>query len=74
MNLPVTFLEWCRAQRNRPDAIGDFARDWCADNDRPRAPSERTMVTYLYDMGAMEEAVVAGREAYREWTAEKGAP
>lgn len=65
----VTFLEWCRAQRKRPDAVGDFARDWCADPERPRAPSEAEMVAYLYTCTALEDAVVAGKAAHREWRA-----
>jgi hypothetical protein len=64
----VTFLEYCRLQRERGDPVGDFARDWCADRERPRAPlSLSNVVAYLEDQGAIEPAIRAGIRAYNEW-------
>lgn len=63
----MTFLKWCHLQARRPDSIGDFARDWVADRDRPRAPSEKEMESYLEDRGAIDEAIEAGKRCYGEW-------
>lgn len=62
-----TFLQWCYGQRARQDRVGDFARDWCADTDRPRAPTRHRMVAYLQDMGAIDAAIQSGPMAYCEW-------
>lgn len=70
----MTFLAWCRFQRPRPDSIGDFARDWVADRDRPRAPSLPQLVEYLEGLGAIPEAVRAGVWAYGEWRTETWKP
>lgn len=63
----MTFLQWCRLQSSRADSVGDFARDWSADTDRPRAPSCEAMEDYLEGLGASEAAIAAGRRAYTEW-------
>lgn len=63
----MTFLEWCRDQTARRDAVGDFARDWVADRERPRAPSRLRMLEYLDDCGAIEAAVRAALRCYNEW-------
>lgn len=64
-----TFLEWCRLQLKRHDAVGDFARDWVMDTDRPRSPSRSGLVQYLSGQNAIEAAVVAALKAYKEWLA-----
>ena len=63
----MTFLRWCQLQGRRADGIGDFARDWVADRDRPRAPTFGQMVEYLEDCGAIEEAIAAGERCYFQW-------
>lgn len=63
----MTFLQWCRDQSRRADSVGDFSRDWCADRERPRAPSQAQLVEYLEDHGAIEDAIRAGIRCYNEW-------
>ena len=63
----MTFLQWLHDQRGRPDRVGDFARDWVMDRERPRAPRLVEMVAYLEDHGACEAALRASIAAWREW-------
>lgn len=63
----MTFLRWCQLQARRADSVGDFARDWIADRDRPRAPTFDQMVDYLEALGAIEPAILAGMRCYNEW-------
>ena len=64
----MTFLEWCRAQCKRQDTVGDFARDWVADRERPRAPSSCLQILeYLDDCGAIEAAKRAAVRCWNEW-------
>lgn len=63
----TTFLRWCQLQSRRADDVGDFARDWVADCERPRAPTIDQMVDYLEFLGAPEMAVASGKRCYNEW-------
>ncbi len=66
----MTFYAWARTQVRRDDPVGDFCRDWCADRDRPsirRSSRWRHVRYYLWQVGACDAAVQAGKRAYAEW-------
>lgn len=63
----TTFKKWLRSQRHRQDAVGDFARDWCADPDAPPVRLHRQIERYLNERGVEEKVQEAARRAWVEW-------
>jgi len=78
------FSQYLRGCVDRPDAVGDFARDWMLDdsNHQPwkvafgrQIPSRPVgeadldaIISYLEDLGASENAMDAARAAWAEFT------
>jgi len=62
-----------RKLRHRDDPIGDFAREWIADERRPRdASSARHVLGHLRSRGASPAAIEAAEEAWRIYRHEGG--
>lgn len=60
-----TFTAWLRAQRRRPDPVGDLARDAASDDTWPTsANSLPRLLAYLTARGA---TFAAKRDCYRAW-------
>jgi hypothetical protein len=66
-----TFTNYLRAQRNRNDRVGDFAREWFSDGGQFPKPRGRyswpAVRAYLERNAACEPAVRAARKAWAEW-------
>jgi uncharacterized protein YozE (UPF0346 family) len=64
----MTFWQYVQQQKDRPDHIGDFARDAVCDSTYPRRVKDRERLRhYLEFQGACREALTAFERAYREW-------
>ena len=69
--MAVPFYTWAKSQLRRSDAIGDVARDVCADMDFPReADTCPTVVKYLTAAGASDNCITAVVDAFREMRAQ----
>jgi len=79
-SLNPTFSQFLKTQINRPDRVGDFARDWVSDDEprsdlsgakfgKPRGAMPRfsPLRAYLERVGACENAIEAGQVAFDEW-------
>lgn len=67
------FRVWCRQQRHREDAVGDFCSDWSVDWRAPRVRKAEDVFSYLHRVwesfgGAVPERVLrAARRAWAEY-------
>lgn len=68
-----SFGNFCRTRLKREDAVGDFARDWLADADRPKARRVdlHRIIQHLRLCGATENAIKAARKAWWEYERER---
>ncbi len=65
------FAGWLQAQAHRDDPIGDLACDSQADLAWPLSDESRpTIRKHLADRGACSQALVAFRDAWKEWAAQ----
>lgn len=65
----MKFLTWLLSQTNRNDPIGDLARDFKDDSTRPNANSSVEKIRiYLESQSASSEAMVAFKNAVKEWS------
>lgn len=65
--MTMTFASWLRQFEEEDNGIGDLAREVAADVDWPDAQDLPTLVGYLEDLGACDDAVEALRKAHRRW-------
>lgn len=64
----MTFWNWLMAQRDREDAVGDFARRARKDPAWPtRASGRETLDAYLDAQGAAQTMREAFAQAHGEW-------
>jgi hypothetical protein len=67
-----TFTNYLRTQRHREDRVGDFAREWFTDGGAVQKPRGRyswgAVRAYLESNDACEDAILAGRKAWAEWS------
>ena len=64
----MKFLTWVLRQTARNDSIGDLARDFAEDHERPHACSKySTIHSYLFTIGACDNAMRALKRAYAEY-------
>ena len=66
----MTFRSWLQKQRNRNDAVGDFARDVRDDLDSRGIHSVTGWVKYLNNRHACEGAIEAVKKAWKEYSNE----
>jgi hypothetical protein len=62
----MSFKEWLSSQKERNDPIGDFAKD--SQGIMPDIETMQELETHLADNAACREAIVAGKEAFLEYT------
>jgi hypothetical protein len=69
----ASFTTWLVHHEGRNDPVGDFADDWLSDDATTEPASLKELITYLECRGATPEAIEAGREAWRKYSASKQA-
>lgn len=68
--MATTFYAWARSQQRRNDAVGDVARDVCADKGFPRdAVTCPDVFAYLTEAGTGDRCLGAFVMAFREMRA-----
>lgn len=67
------FTAWLAHHEQQRTAIGDLARDWAHDSERPRVRTMKSMLTYLEGRGACYDALEAARKAWSAYSTESGA-
>ncbi|WP_319561334.1 YozE family protein [Marispirochaeta sp.] len=64
----MTFYEFIKSQKNRPDPVGDLAADILADRAFPQSVSTlEKLRAYLAAAGACPEALDAAKRAFWEY-------
>ncbi len=64
----ATFYQWLLPQIDRPDRVGDIARDAVADNDYPRNSNQfQEIEFYLHSQGACSTAIESFKEGWLEY-------
>ncbi len=61
------FRAWLRLQRKRDDSVGDFARDWLADEEAKGIRTFSAMDRHLNDLNVDEKVWAARERAAREF-------
>ena len=61
----MTFRKWLYQQCNRDDPVGDLARDFCDDHNKPKGLlTLNKFESYLINVDACEDAIDT---LHREW-------
>lgn len=68
------FTAWLLSHKKQQTALGDLARDWSRDSERPRVRTQGALLTHLERRGACRGALDAARKAWCAYSAERGAP
>jgi len=64
----AAWRKWLRTQRDRQDAVGDFARDYLADSCASRLATLSGLDHHMRDDHGAEDKVWRARDAaWREW-------
>ena len=64
----ATFYQWLLPQIDRPDRVGDFARDAVVDKNYPRESNQfQEIESYLHSQGACSAAIDSFKEGWLEY-------
>lgn len=64
----ATFYQWLLPQIDRPDRVGDIARDAVVDNSYPRESNQfQEIESYLHSQGACSAAIESFKEGWLEY-------
>lgn len=66
------FTTWLARKTGEQSPVGDFARDWTSDPERPRATSLAVIEAHLKSKAACDGALRAARRAWLEHQASLG--
>ena len=67
------FTAWLAHHEQQRTAIGDLARDWAQDSERPRVRTMKSMLKYLEECGASYDALETARKAWSAYEADRAA-
>ena len=72
----MTFGDWLKKRKNEDSPIGDLARDWFSDSERPRGRlTHKVMLAHLDDCpAACDGAYRALCAAWHAWAITSGIP